>query len=343
MITTAQSGAILSVTPSSLLVSLVETLDALPELFCSPCRGQRGRPRIYDNTLFLKALVIMVVRRLTSPNELWHVLHQPTPEMTTLRSLLTCQGRFPCRRTWERRLALLPDTLPAQIAVLGRALVEKLDPFADSGRAVALDSTLLRAFGGFVWHKKDKQQGVVPHSGIDIQAGWTKSGHHGWVYGWKLHLGVSCGEVWIPLTARLTCANCADNEVALALVDELPFQVRFVLGDTHYNASNVRERCSLGGQTLVASGYGAYPRPQDALNSKEVRSLFHKLRSITIENFNQQFKTLFDAHRPVPTKGYARTKNWGLGAVMTYQLLLFHRWKHNLPLRTGLKYSLKAT
>ncbi|BCM88469.1 hypothetical protein IAD21_05437 [Abditibacteriota bacterium] len=333
----------MSVAPSSLLVSLVETLEAHKGLFCSAPRTQRGRPRLYEDSLFLKALVIMVVRRLTTPNELWHVLHQPTPEMVALRTLLTCGGRFPCRRTWERRLALLPDTLPAQIAVLGRFLVEKMAPFAHSGRAVALDSTLLRAFGGFVWHKKEKEQGVLPHSGIDTQAGWTKSGHHGWVYGWKLHRAVSCGAVWIPLAAELTPANCADNVIAVPLVDELPLEVRFVLGDTHYNAPNVRVRCELGGQTLIASGHGAYPHPDNALHSKAVRSFFHKLRSCTIENFNQQFKTLFDAHRPVPTKGLSHTQNWALGAVLSYQLLLFHRHKHNLPLRTGLKHALKAT
>ncbi|BCM93559.1 hypothetical protein IAD21_05450 [Abditibacteriota bacterium] len=102
--------------------------------------AQRGRPRLYDDSLFLKALVIRGARRLTTPNELWHVLHQPTPEMVALRAGLTGQGRFPCRRTWERRLALLPDTLPTQIAVLGRFLAEKIEPFAHSGRTVALDS-----------------------------------------------------------------------------------------------------------------------------------------------------------------------------------------------------------
>ncbi len=80
--------------------------------------------------------------------------------------------------------------------------------------------------------------------------------------------------------------------------------------------------------------------------SKALRSFFHKLRSCTIENFNEQFneqfKSLFDAHRPVPTKGPARTQNWALGAVLTYQLLLCHRWKHKLPLRKGLKYALRA-
>lgn len=335
----------MSVTSSSLLVSFVQAIDSVHCLSPTPPHSgprRRGRPRVYEDTLFLKALVIMVLRRLTSAHELWQTLHEPTWEMATLRSLLSCQGRFPCRRTWERRLANLPQTLPGQIATLGRFLVEVLDPFAASGRAAALDSTLLRAFGGFVWHKKDKDQGVVPHRGIDIEAGWTKSGHHGWVYGWKLHLSVSCGAVWIPLSAHLTPANCADNEVAPQLLDELSPQVRFVLGDTHYNAPNVRQRCELGGQTLIAPGYSTSPRPADALNSKAVRAVFHKLRSCTIENFNQQFKSLFDAHRPVPTKGHTNTQNWALGAVLTYQLLLFYRWKNHLPLRRGLKYALRA-
>ena len=285
----------------------------------------------------------MVVLRLTTAHELWNVLHEPTAEMATLRSVLTHEGRFPCRRTWQRRLNRLPDTLPAQIAALGRFLVEILDPFAASGRAVALDSTLLRAFGGRMWHKKDREQGVVPHRGIDIEAGWTKSGHHGWVYGWKLHLAVSCGAVWIPLAAELTPANCPRQPGRARLVDELPAQVRFVLGDTHYNAPKIRERCELSGQTLIASGYGSYPRPQTSLNSQAVRSFFHKLRSCTHRELQptvQEPLRWLTVRCPPKDTFPPKTGPWG--AIFTYQLLLFHRWMHNLPLRTGLKYALKA-
>jgi hypothetical protein len=34
---------------------------------------------------------------------------------------------------------------------------------------------VLAARGG-VWHKKDREAGVVPHSSIDTEAAWTKSG-----------------------------------------------------------------------------------------------------------------------------------------------------------------------
>jgi hypothetical protein len=62
---------------------------------------------------------------------------------------------------------------------------------------VAVDSTVLRACGG-VWHRKHREAGVVPHTSIDPEAGWTKSGWHGWVYGWKLHLVRTVAGVWIP-------------------------------------------------------------------------------------------------------------------------------------------------
>ncbi len=147
-----------------------------------------------------------------------------------------------------------------RIGVLGRHLVALIEPWARCGRAVALDSTVLRARGG-VWHKKDKEAGVVPHSSIDTEAGWTKSGWHGWVYGWKLHLACTVAGVWIPLAARLTPANEADSRLAprCSLLEELPGEeARFVLGDTHYNAPEVRQLCESQDRVL-ASQHGPYP------------------------------------------------------------------------------------
>ena len=328
----------------SLLVLLVQLVERIP-MPPPPAKPGRGRPRVYQDRLFLKALVIMLVRHLNSAYEFLAVVEQPTLEMQTLREVLcrdTPEGQWPSRRTWERRLAAIPATLPAQIGCLGRYLVGAIDPFAACGRAVAMDSTLLRAFGGYAWHKKQREAGLVPHTGIDTEAAWTKSGHHGWVYGWALHLVATAGPVWIPLAAQLTPANEADNEVAPLLLNELPDQVRFVLGDTHYNAPQVRQECALRGRTLVASGHGSYPHPDDANNSKAVRQVLHKLRSVTIENFNQQFKGIFDGHRSVPTKGRVKTQRWALSAVLVYQLLLFYRWESHLSLRVGLKACLKA-
>ncbi len=241
----------------SVLVQLVRLLDCAPAT-TSTRHPRRGRPTTYPDGLFLKALVVMALKRLHRVGELLAVLREPAPEMIALRELLSERGRFPSRRTFERRLRALTETLPKRIGCLGRHLVRLLAPWARSGRAVAIDSTVLRAKGG-VWHKKDREAAVVPHSSIDTEAGWTKSGWHGWVYGWKLHLSCTVAGVWIPLAARLTPANAADNRGAPLLIEELPEEARFVLGDSHYNARNVREACLAHGRFLVASGRGPYP------------------------------------------------------------------------------------
>lgn len=325
----------------SVLVMLVQLVDRLPTP-SAPAKRGRGRPTTYSDRLFLKALVIMIVKHLHTPYELFSVLAQPTAEMATLRPLLTEQGRYPSRRTWERRLAALPAQLPAQIRSLGCHLVALLQPWATCGRAVAADSTVLRAHGG-VWHKKHREAGDVPHTSIDVEAHWTKSGWHGWVYGWKLHLLTVVADVWIPLAADLTPANIDDSTTAAQLLwwnpGELPPGMRYLLGDQHYNTPLLRAICQVREWILVATRRGAYPHTDDGV---EVRRIFHKLRSVAIENFNEHFKSIFDGHAQVPTKGLVATQRWALGAVLVYQLALWYRHEQGLDLNDGLKAFLKA-
>jgi hypothetical protein len=90
---------------------------------------------------------------------------------------------------------------------------------------------------------------------------------------------------WIPLAARLTPADVGDNVIAPELIEDLPLEAHFVLGDMHYNAPDVREACEPE-RLLVTTQRGAYPHTDDGL---EVRRNFHKLRSVSIENFNEHF------------------------------------------------------
>jgi len=321
----------------SVLVALVSLVDRIPTPPPAPARGP-GRPFVYSDRLFLKALVIMIVKHLANVHALVAILDEPTAEMRRLRELLREDGRYPSPRTFQRRLRGVPATLPAQIGCLGRHLVATLAPWADDGRAGAIDSPVLRACGG-VWHKKDREAGVVPHTSIDTEAHWTKSGWHGWVYGWKLHLVTAVASVWIPLAATLTAANRADNEEAPALLGELPAEVRFLLGDQHYNDPALHQLCAAADRVLVTSQPGSYPHDDDGV---EVRRVFHELRSRAIENFNGQFKGLFDCLRPVPTRGLVATSRYVLGAVLVYQLSLLHRHAAGQDLRVGLKPFLQA-
>jgi Transposase DDE domain len=321
----------------SILVSLVKLVDRLPWP-PEPAKRPRGCPRRYSDRFIMKALVIMIIRRLYSAYALLRFLEQDDPVPIQLRQLLVEQGRFPSRRTWERRLARLPKTLPGLIGATGRHLVVLLKPWTHQGRAVSLDSTALATAGG-VWHTKHRELGEIPHSSIDTEAGWSKSGWHGWWYGWKLHLAVTVGSVWIPLAAELTVANYADNEVAPRLLEQVPLETRYVLGDTHYNDPELRCQCQRRGAELIATHRGAYPH-QDG--GAAVRKVFHQLRSKSIEPFNGLFKGVFEWRIKMPVKGIQRSQLLALGAIVIYQLALLYQHERSLPVGQGIKPLLRA-
>lgn len=322
----------------SLLVSLVKMIDRIPMPSPPPTRT-RGRPVTDPDRLILKALVIMIIRRLYTAWALLRFLEQTEPLVQQLRALLTdTPGRFPSRRTWERRLQRLPTTLPGLIGCLGRSLVQVLTPWAEQGHGAAIDSTALRARGG-VWHKKHRAQGVVPHTSIDTEAAWSKSGWHGWWYGWKLHLAVTIGRVWSPLAAEFTPANAADNDIAPPLLRELPLEIRYVLGDQHYNTPALRAECALHNRELVATRRGGYPHTDGGV---EGRRLFHKLRSQAIEPFNGLFKNVFEWGGQMPVKGLNRCQLFALGAVLLYQWVLLYQHEHQMPLGIEIKPLLRA-
>jgi hypothetical protein len=158
----------------------------------------RGHPKVSPDRLFLKALVIMIVRHLRTVHELLSVLAQPSAEMRQVCELLCEQGRFPTRRTWERRLKALPASLPAQIGCLGRHLASMIQPWNSCGRAVAIASTILRARGG-VWHQKHREKGELPHTSIDTEAHWTR-----------------IGLAWMGLWLETACRLCRRRRVVSA-------------------------------------------------------------------------------------------------------------------------------
>lgn len=320
-----------------ILVSLLSLVDHLPSPPL-PQKRKRGRQQHYSDKLFIKALIVMIIRRLYTPYSLLDFLAQPDPLPQHLRILLTEDGRFPSRRTWERRFEKLPARLPDLIGCLGRLLVELLQPWTTQGRATAIDSTPLRANGG-VWHKKHRLAGEVPHSSIDTEATWSKSGYHGWWYGWKLHLAVSVGQLWIPLAAELTQASEADNLVAPRLLEQLPLEVRYVLGDTHYNTPELRDECYLHHRELVATRRGAYPHKDGGV---EVRRIFHKLRSLAIEPFNGLFKNIFEWRGQMPVKGKKKCQLIALGAILLYQIVLTYQYEQQRPIGIGIKALLRA-
>jgi hypothetical protein len=92
---------------------------------------------------------------------------------------------------------------------------------------------------------------------------------------------------------------------------------------------------------LVTCGQqGSYPHTDAGV---EIRRILHRLRHVSIENLNEHFKTLFEAHGSVPTTGRRDTARFALGAVFVYQLALLRRHEQHSVTNRALKAFLRAS
>src|SRR4029450_3178961 len=99
-------------TQGSILVSLLWLVEQLPTP-PPPVKRQRGRQEFYSDKLFVKALIVMIIRRLYTAYALLSFLAQDDSVVQQIRPLLTEHGRFPTRRTCERGLVKWRDAQPA--------------------------------------------------------------------------------------------------------------------------------------------------------------------------------------------------------------------------------------
>jgi hypothetical protein len=107
--------------------------------------------------------------------------------------------KIPSRRTFDRRLKIISTDIKERISAMGHLFV--VEGLVVDASITAVDSTLIKA-KGCVWHKSSMEKGEVPCPGIDTDARWGYSHtNEGWIFGYKLHLTCTTGEIVVPLTA----------------------------------------------------------------------------------------------------------------------------------------------
>jgi hypothetical protein len=193
------------VTPT--FADYVELLFTLFERFWQQeaARSHRGRPFVYQHKALLVFFVVMQQRR-TFRFKAQHRWHQHHPDLRQHIGL----HEVPNRTTLSRRYKALYPVLQDFIAFLGQ-YAEDLDPQFTS-QDLYTDKSLFKAQGP-VWHQSDREAGRIPTKlrHLDTDASWSKSGYHGWVYGYGLHLVDN--RVGFPKWVQIETAAVAESDV----------------------------------------------------------------------------------------------------------------------------------
>ena len=339
----------MSATDGTLLDQLI--LLAIPackqaERDC-PRTGPGRKPEIPD---WVMALLIMVVtfkkKKAKSAQFRWLVSHQAE----LLRYL---EGhRLPSRSTYFDRFTRAHQLFFAAVMRMGQDAVRF--GWADAS-TVAVDKSLMTAKGP-KWWKTDRNKNRIPLPGIDRESRWGFSKHHGWVQGYSFEVVVSCGKngvVW-PLLVSADTANVSEHRSFANKIDHLPGPTRFVLADAGYDNGEFADQIEWKDQRRTGKRFLCPPNRRgfgDQLSPKrrnESRSVYQKrerraarsdyfdkplaqskyrLRSTTVEPFNEWFKSAFEFNKEVWHRGTANNQTQILAAMFAYQILLRYNQK----------------
>ena len=159
----------------------------------------------YSNRSLLIFFLLMQMRRIFTFKTQWRWLTQHPQLLVHLGWV-----QVPHRTTLLRRYGKLYPLLQALVQFVGQdatALDERLRQ-----THLVEDKSLCKALGP-VWHQSDRQAQQVPAKlrHLDRDATWSKSGYHGWVYGYDLHL--TCNDHAFPALVQVETAAVAETTV----------------------------------------------------------------------------------------------------------------------------------
>ena len=158
----------------------------------------------YEHKTLIVFFMMMQQRRIVKFKAMWRWLNAHTLE----RQMLGFDN-VPHRITLSRRYKDLYEVLQAFIEFLGQS-ARQLDERFES-QDLYEDKSLFKA-GGPVWHQSDREANRIPPKlrALDTDASWSKSGYHGWVYGYSVHL--TCNGAGFPKLAQVETGAYSEKQ-----------------------------------------------------------------------------------------------------------------------------------
>ena len=299
----------------------------------------RGRPKVYSDASLVVFYVVMTLKQINKIRGQHRWLYMHPIMLETLR-LPFC----PSQATLARRYKALTPLLGEFCEFIADSAVSNGYGFSDA--LVYEDKSLFKAEGP-VWHKKDRLKNHIPKGlrNVDKTAHWSKSGYHGWVYGYGLHLTTT--RHGFPIMFDVLPANVNERKVLDKKQHRILAKgIRCLIADAGYRDKRraiafAKKQVMLITPDISAEQAQAILGPMDAM----AVALFNEAkaaRKTAIEpTFDLLSKLLATTgqHKPLPLSGLASVSTFlGLGVILLQLTMLMNvRWERPIRNVTHIK------
>jgi hypothetical protein len=325
---------------ANLVVDAAALCKAASERLSS--RTGPGRPETFERWQIAVLIFIAILRGRKSKSSQWRYLSEHARMLLHMIGSVLKVEQMPSRATYMRRYSAAYLVFELAIELGGRKSV--MHHVCDA-RVVVADKSMIAARGRVRPPKRIKQV----WKGVDYEAGWGKSAHDGWVWGYSYEVVVSAGRsgLILPLLASVGPADTSEFRSFKPKIAHLPKSTQFVLGDGGYDGNELAEVVeytkrgkktgrrfltplrSRGGQPAVGfkkrKGRRERLRQHRVLRDRFRRSVrgrrLYKRRSSSVEPFNQWFKDRFDLQDRVWHRRLNNNRTSILAAIFIYQRL----------------------
>ncbi len=295
--------------------------------------SKRGRPETYSDASLIVFYAVMTLKGITAMRtQQTYLFHHPL-------LLERCQlPACPSHVTLGHRYKALTPKLRAFTEYIAASRFAKAAGFLQE--VVYEDKSLFKAAGP-VWHQKDRLKDHLPKNlrGVDKTATWSKSGYHGWVYGYGLHLtGIRNG---FPVMFHVLPANVNERKVLDTKKDRLIEKgVRCIIADKGYidkkrQVAFAKDDVLLLTPKTPLSEANALLGADPLYTATQVETWL-AARKVAIEpvfDLLSRLSSITGAHKPLPLRGLAYVSTFlGIG-ILLLQLAMLMNVRCGLPTR----------
>lgn len=308
-------------------------------------RTSPGRPHVYQAWQVAVLIFVAILHRRHGKSAQYRFLQQH-------QHLLKPVGlpKFISRASYMRRYPDSYDLYRQAIEIGGRA---GLICHVGDACTVSADKSIIAARGP-PGHRGKRPDDRRPkrRRGVDAEAGWGRSKHDGWTWGYCYEVVVCAAKTGVvfPLLASADAANCSEHRSFGDKIPHLPRSTRYVLGDSGYDNNRFGEAIEYdrhgrrtgrhlltpmvrrGGKPAVGQSKCKGRRERlrqhrirrsKFFNSRHGRRLYRRRRQ-TVEPFNQWLKHCFGLEERVWHRGLGNNRAMLLAVIFCYQCLQRH-------------------